>query len=111
MAKSYPKVILIGKGRGKMVSETKELLNAIEPSNIPSNMIDQLIIETTSGTRYKIDERFLTEGVAYDKIENHLRDIGMREPIESIELTIDLDATRRVIESQTNNLLDQFFDN
>jgi len=107
---SNPKVIIIGKGKGKIAADAQQLISTISPSTVPLDMVEGIIVETQDGSRYKIDHTYLTEGLEYAKIEKHLKNIGIGAPVTSVEILVDLVKTKLFVDAQTKSLLDNYFE-
>jgi len=108
LAIESPKVVLLGKGDHKHTNEMLDLLNTIEPSYIPSNLIDSVYVTLVDQSKFKIDEKFFKAGIHYESIEEHLRTMNMKE-VDTIEIVVDLEKTSAYLKSDAGKFLKQFF--
>lgn len=99
---------MLGKGNHKHTNEMLDLLNTIEPSYIPSNLIDSVFVTLVDQQKFKIDERFFKAGIHYEQIDEHLRTMNMKE-VDTIEIVVDLEKTNAYLKSDAGNFLKQFF--
>ena len=110
MGNPSPKVILVGKGKGKIAADAQELIKNINPSTVPFNMVDGVIVEMSDGGRYKIDHTVLKQDYLPSELESEITKLGIPgSEIKTIEVIVDLVKTKMLVDSQTNNLLNEYF--
>lgn len=106
--KGTPKVVLLGK-QSKI--EDKDLVNSIlskiEPSELPTEFLHKIVINTVDGSSYNINDK--QKYISYSNIEQYVKQLGIKEDIESIEIVIDLDKIRQHLEKETNSILENIF--
>lgn len=107
-SKGPPKIVLLGK-QSKI--EDKDLVNTIlskiEPSELPTEFLHKVIINTVDGSSYTVNDK--QKYISYANIEKYVRKLGIKEDIESIEIVIDLDKIRQHLEQETNSILENIF--
>lgn len=89
---SLPRVILLGKHDGTQdMGETKKILSTVEPSQIPSDLLDSIMITTRRGRQFNINRQTLAKGsVDHSYIDKQISKINMTDEVTEIEMIVDL---------------------
>ena len=104
-----PRIVLLGKqADSKDNGIVKGILSKIEPSDIPSKFLHTIVINTVDGNRYNVTDN--KKDISYTHIDKYIQKLGVQEPIESVEIVIDLDKVRQHLEVETAKILDKIFD-
>lgn len=108
--KGTPKVVLLGKQTNSKDADSsiKNILSEIGPSDIPCEFLHTIVINTEDGNKYKISDS--KQDISYAHIEKYIATLGLKEPIESIEIVVDLDKIKRHLEEESNSVLKQIFE-
>lgn len=109
MANETPKITLLGKGSRYNSAYVKDLINAIDPSNIPGHMLYNVMVELSDGSKFKISPEYFMDGVSYQNIDKQLLSIGVNKNYANVEVVIDLDKMHEALEIQAGELLNQYF--
>lgn len=114
LASASPHVVLLGKGKNPESTEIFEILNTIQPTFIPSKLIDSvyvtLVNEDDDKKRFAVDKRFYSKGIDYRNIERDLDELGLRQ-IEQVEIILNLDKAGKNVKAEVSDLLEPFFKN
>lgn len=115
VASEVPNVVLLGKGKNPESTEIFEILNTIQPSFIPSKLIDSVYVTLVdngedSVKRFSVDKRFYGKGIDYKNIEEDLHKLGLRD-VEQVEIILNLDKAGAYVKADAQSILSQFFSN
>lgn len=108
MSKTTPQVVLLGKGKKAGLKETHDLIKDIQPSSIPPELLDSVMITSVNNKQYKVDPDILKHGIDYDNITDHLARLGLREDIKLVEIVINLDRTQAQLTDASSTFLNLF---
>ena len=111
LASDSPHVVLLGKGKNPESSEIFEILNTIQPSFIPSKLIDSVyvtLVDSGEEKRFSVDKRFYGKGIDYKNIEEDLHKLGLRQ-VEQVEIILNLDKAGAHVKADAQSILSQFF--
>jgi len=106
-----PRVVLLGKNSGTNSEKTQKILSSIDPSEIPGEFLFSVFVTSTNGTRYQIDKKIIKRGISYKHIDENIRKLNIKEPIDVIEIVIDLGKVQSKLDEQSAEYLNKFFDN
>jgi hypothetical protein len=103
-----PKVVILGK------SDTKNpvmqgFLQEIQTSQIPYDFLDTVFVTLDSEERYRINKKYLKDGVNYDSIGDDLARLGVSQDVILIEVIVDLDLAYQELKEKANFYLDSLF--
>ena len=95
-----PKIVLLGRqSNSKDKRIVDGILSKIEPSDIPSKFLHAIVINTTNGNRYNVADK--KKDISYTHIDKYIAQLGLNEPIESVEIVIDLDKVGLHLEEES----------
>lgn len=107
--KGPPKIVLLGKQ-----SKTEDnngivgsILSKIEPSDIPTEFLHKITINTVEGNSYNVNDN--QKKISYTNIEQYIRQLGVKEDIESVEIVIDVDKVRQHIQKESASIFKNIF--
>jgi len=106
-----PRVVLLGKNSGSNTEKTQKILSSIDPSEIPGEFLYSVFVTSTNGTRYQLDKKIIKRGISYKHIDESIRKLNIKEPIDVIEIVIDLSKVQSKLDEQSAEYLNKFFDN
>ena len=110
MSRATPSIILVGKGKGKLAADAQQLISSINPSTVPFNMVEDIIVEMNDGTRYKIDHTLITSEIFSDNLREEIDNMKIPgDRVQTIEVHVDLIKTKMLVDSETNSLLSEYF--
>ena len=104
-----PKVVILGKSDTKN-SVMQGFLQEIQTSQIPYDFLDTVFITLDSEERYRINKKYLKDGVNYESIGDDLARLGISQDVTLIEIIIDLDRAYLELQEKANFYLDSLFD-
>lgn len=102
------KFVLIGKSK-KRTNGVRDILSSVEPNNIPVRLLADIFIFTDE-SKYKLNKKTLKDPVTIESIKQSIESLYIKEPIEKIEVVIDLDTIEEEICSKTKSWLSMYFD-
>ena len=107
-----PRVIILGKGKASKDAEMQGLIESIELDQIPGDLIDSMYVTVTDPeeVKYKIDSKFLTGGIDYNQIDKYLGKFGMINKVSLIEIVVDFDRAKTLLDSTVSKILEPYFD-
>lgn len=108
MSKTTPQVVLLGKGKREDLKATHELIKDIQPSSIPPELLDSVMITSVENKQYKVDPTILKNGIDYNNITEHLMRLGLNEEIKLVEIVINLDKTQAQLSDASSTFLSLF---
>lgn len=108
MSKST-RVVLMGKSRQK-VSNVKEMLDSIEPSNLPKDILSDIYIILESKEKYRLNLTSFNDNITYDDLKTHVSDLRLNTNISRVEVIVDLDEVQRIVKLKANAFLNMYFD-
>lgn len=111
MAKVTPQVVILGKGKQSELKATHNLIKSIQPSSVPPELLDSVFLTLVDDSRYKVDGEMLIKGIDYDNLDRYVESLGLQADIRLIEIIIDLDATKNVLDDASSSYLGDLFDN
>jgi hypothetical protein len=109
VSKSAPQVVLLGKGKSDHTDEMSKLIDDIKPENIPAQFLEGVYVTTPSGKKYQIDPRLYADrGLNYKNVGDYIDTLklNINESPETIEVVIDLDATKKILSKSVKSLTD-----
>jgi hypothetical protein len=109
MEKAQFDVVLMGKQKTKADEEIQSLISEIKPSQIPSELLYGIFIQTTDGDRFELKNNHKKKIIRYDNIEGFLKSFNITEQIAVVEIIIDLHKTRQHLAASTSKILDPIF--
>lgn len=109
MSNSYGRVVVLGKSKRQAPEELLNILSTIEPTDVPTNLIENIYVILSDKTRYQIDKKQLKNGVDYDQIVSYVKATGAKAPVDTIEIVVDIDYTQRLLKNQIHRILDPYF--
>jgi len=104
-----PRVVILGKGKSSRTEEMHDLMTNIELEEIPADLLDSMFVTMVNEQRYKIDRRFLKDGISYSGIDKQLQKLGITDDIQLIEIVVDFDKAKKVLDSELGAILNPFF--
>ncbi len=106
--KGPPKIVLHGKqSKSNDSGIVKGILSKIEPSDIPTEFLHKIVVNTVGGDSYSVNDN--QKNISYTNIDKYIRQLGIKDDIESVEIVIDLDKVRLHLEKETNSILKKIF--
>jgi hypothetical protein len=108
VSKITPQVVLLGKGKGDGLKATHEIIKNIQPSSIPPELLDSVLITVVGEKQYKVDPELLKFGIDYSNLNDHLSRLGLQEEIKLVEIVINLDKTQKHLSEASNTFLALF---
>lgn len=100
---------MVGKGYKNSSKSIKDIIASIEPSSIPGEMLDSMVVQMCDHTKFKIDKRYLKDGLNYNNIEKQLSKFGITKDVDQIEIVIDLDLANRLISEGVEEIFSSYF--
>ena len=108
---SGPEIILLGRKSGED-SETHhlfELLQQIRPNSVPKEVLHSLYITLFNDKQIKINTEIVTEDIEYRNLATYLEKLGIQDDVSKIEVVVDLEKTKLLLEGTSNGFLDKIF--
>lgn len=108
---SGPEIILLGRKSGQD-SETHhlfELLQQIRPNCVPKEVLHSLYITLDNDKQIKINTELVTEDIEYRNLATYLEKLGIQDIVFKIEVVVDLEKTKLLLEGTSNGFLDKIF--
>jgi len=107
-----PRVIILGKGKASKNAEMQDLIDKIELDQIPGELIDSMYVTVTDPEeiKYKIDNKFLSGGIDYNQIDKYIGKFGMINKVQLIEIVVDFDRAKSLLDSTVSKILNPYFD-
>tara|TARA_Y100000385_G_C12556590_1_gene410243 strand:- start:80 stop:424 length:345 start_codon:yes stop_codon:yes gene_type:complete len=108
---SGPEIILLGRKSGED-SETHhlfELLQQIRPNCVPKEVLHSLYITLYNDKQIKINTEIVTEDIEYRNLATYLEKLGIQDDVSKIEVVVDLEKTKLLLEGTSNGFLDKIF--
>lgn len=110
MSQDVPRVVILGKGKSSRTEEMHDLMSKIELSQIPADLLDSMFVTMSNDQRYKIDKKFLKEGISYSNIDKQIQKLGIGNDVATIEIVVDFDKAKRLLDTEISDLLNPYFD-
>jgi len=108
---SGPEIILLGRKSGED-AETHhlfELLQQIRPNCVPKEVLHSLYITLFNDKQIKINTEIVTEDIEYRNLATYLEKLGIQDDVSKIEVVVDLEKTKLLLEGTSNGFLDKIF--
>lgn len=105
---SSTKIVMVGKSsRSNGTSSIGHLLKNIEPDYVPLELLSDVYLYSEN-RKYKMNKKSLGDPVTIENITRTMQDLHSDEPIERVEIILNLDLIEAEIH-KTNNWLESYF--
>ena len=90
------------------INEWKHIINNVDKTDIPSELIESVVIKLTNDTTHEIDIKILKKrGIHPEDIEDILNGTlnDLRDEIETVDFFLDIEAVADTVQPETDKLL------
>lgn len=102
--------MIVGTGKSRNAKDINTIMSEVDPSVIPSVMLNSMYITFTDDTKVSVEKKYLGESIDYKNIDRCLSSLGISTDIKTVEIVLDLDVVIDVFEKQARHLLDPLFE-
>lgn len=103
------RIVLMGKSKSKSTPDLLSMLGDVDPRNVPANLLDGVFVTMVDKSRFQIDKRHLSNGINYDQIYSQVKAAGAKTNIDTIEIIVDIDYAKLLVDRQAEALLGPYF--
>jgi Mg2+ and Co2+ transporter CorA len=90
------------------INEWKHIINKVDKTDIPPELIESVVIKLTNDTTHEIDVKILKKrGIHPEDIEDILNETlhELRNDIETVDFFLDIEAVANTVQPETDKLL------
>lgn len=109
MSNNTPKIIMVGKGYKNSSKNIKDIIGSIAPSCIPGDLLDSVVVQLIDNSKYKIDKRYLSDGIDYSTLGQQLAKFGISQEVTQVEIVVDLEKADKDISSEVDQIFGSYF--
>lgn len=110
MASFQARIVLLGKSTSvKSKKIHQEILNTLQPTEVPKEFIDSITVTFANDEVIPFDVSKLKGNFSLDEVHNFLKSHKAEDKVDTIEIAINLDVVSKQLESKSNSLLNKHF--
>lgn len=110
MASFSARIVLLGKSTSvKSKKIHKEILNTLQPTEVPKEFIDSITVTFANNEVIPFDVSKLKGNFSLDEVHDFLKTHKAEDKVDLIEIAINLDLVTTKLESTSNAVLDKHF--
>ena len=90
------------------IEKWKHIINNVDKTDIPSDLIESVVIKLTNNTSHEIDMKVLkNRGIHPEDIEVILNETlhELRDEIDTVDFFLDIEAVANTVQPETDKLL------
>ena len=106
------KVVLLGKSTTKKSKQVhKEILNSIQPTEVPKEFIDSITVTFSNQEVVPFNVKNLKGNFSLEEVHDFLKEYKAVDKVELIEIALDLDYITKDLEEKSSSFLGKHFEN
>ena len=108
---SGPEIVMLGR-KSRDDEETRslfELLQQVKPDCVPKEVLHSLFLTLEDDRQIKINTELVQTDIEYKNLTKYLEKMGIIENVTRIEVVVDLEKAKVLLEGTSNEFLDRIF--
>ncbi len=111
MSSFSTKIVLLGKSTNKKSKKVhKDILNNIQPTEVPKEFIDSITVTFSNNEVVPFNVNSLKGNFSLEQVQDFLKEYKATEKVDLIEIALDLDYITKDLEEKSNSFLEKYFD-
>ena len=112
MPNKETKIVVLGKSTTTTKdSKRREILNDLDASDVPKEFIDVVRVYLSDGKIIPFEVNDIVDTFSLDELRDFLKEQKISHKVDLVEIYLDMDLIFTKLESTTNNIFKNHFEN
>ena len=112
MSNKETKIVVLGKSTSvSKDSKRREILKDLDASDVPKEFIEVIKVYLSDGEIIPFEVNDIVETFSLDQLKEFLQERKINHKVDLVEIYLDMDLIFTKLESTTNNIFKNYFEN